>query len=108
LLLDEPASFLDIRHQVELYDVVRELARERGATIVTVLHELNLAAEYCDRVYLIREGRIVAHGPTAEVLTPGNLTRVFEIDVHVDRNAVTGKLLVVPLSRRGPRPPRRG
>jgi len=100
LLLDEPASFLDIRHQVELYEVVRDRAHDRGATVLTVLHDLNLAAEYCDRVYLIREGRIEAHGPTAEVFTYANLTRVFETEVYVDTNTLTGKLLVVPLSKR--------
>ncbi len=100
LLLDEPASFLDIRHQVELYDVVRERAHETGSTVLTVLHDLNLAAEYCDRIYLLREGRIEATGPTAEVLTYANLTRVFETEVYVDTNTLTGKLLVVPLSAR--------
>jgi iron complex transport system ATP-binding protein len=98
LLLDEPASFLDIRHQVERYDVVRDLTRERGRAVLTVLHDLNLAAEYCDRIYLLQRGRIAAGGPTAEVLTYENLTRVFETDVYVDVNALTGKLLVVPLS----------
>jgi iron complex transport system ATP-binding protein len=98
LLLDEPASFLDIRHQVELYDVVRELARAGGRAVLTVLHDLNLAAEYCDRIYLLQGGRIAAGGPTADVLTYENLTRVFETDVYVDVNALTGKLLVVPLS----------
>ncbi len=100
LLLDEPASFLDIRHQVELYDVVRERAHQTGSTVLTVLHDLNLAAEYCDRIYLLRKGRIEASGPTAEVLTYANLTRVFETEVYVDTNTLTGKLLVVPLSRR--------
>jgi iron complex transport system ATP-binding protein len=100
LLLDEPASFLDIRHQVELYDVVRELAHGRGRAVLTVLHDLNLAAEYCDRIYLLHDGRIAAGGPAAEVLTYANLTRVFETDVYVDVNALTGRLLVVPLSRR--------
>ena len=103
LLLDEPASFLDIRHQVELYDVVRGRAHERGATVVTVLHDLNLAVEYCDRVYLLRDGRVEGHGPTAEVFTHTNLTRVFDTEVNVDTNPITGKLLVVPLSRRSRR-----
>ena len=100
LLLDEPASFLDIRHQVELYEIVRDRAHDRGVTVLTVLHDLNLAAEYCDRIYLIREGAIEAHGPTAEVFTYANLTRVFETEVYVDTNTLTGKLLVVPLSKR--------
>jgi iron complex transport system ATP-binding protein len=100
LLLDEPASFLDIRHQVELYEIVRERAREQGGTVLTVLHDLNLAAEYCDRIYLLREGRVEAQGPTEEVFTYANLTRVFETEVYVDTNSLTGKLLVVPLSGR--------
>ena len=99
-LLDEPASFLDIRHQVELYDLVREIATEQHVAVLTVLHDLNLAAEYCDRIYLLRDGRIEAGGATADVLTYPNLKRVFDTDVYVDVNAVTGKLLVVPLPGR--------
>jgi iron complex transport system ATP-binding protein len=98
LLLDEPASFLDIRHQVELYDVVREEARAGGRTVLTVLHDLNLAAEYCDRVYLLHRGAVAASGPTAAVFTYANLKRVYETEVYVDTNSLTGKLLIVPLS----------
>jgi iron complex transport system ATP-binding protein len=98
LLLDEPASFLDIRHQVETYDTVRALVHERGCSVLTALHDLNLAAEYCDRIYLLRGGRIEASGATAEVFTYSNLTRVFDTEVYVDTNTLTGKLLVVPLS----------
>jgi iron complex transport system ATP-binding protein len=100
LLLDEPASFMDIRHQVELYDIVREHAKDDGRTVLTVLHDLNLAAEYCDRIYLLQRGRIVAGGETAKVLTYANLTRVFETEVYVDTHDLTGSLLVLPLSGR--------
>jgi len=100
LLLDEPASFLDIRHQVELYDIVREQAQANGRTVLTVLHDLNLAAEYCDRIYLLKQGRIVAGGTTETVLTYANLTRVFDTEVYVDTNDLTGRLLVLPLSGR--------
>jgi len=100
LLLDEPASFLDIRHQVEIYDIVRSLVAENRCSVLSVMHDLNLAAEYCDRIYLLRDGRIEAAGPTAEVLTYANLTRVFETEVYVDTNTLTGRLLVVPLSGR--------
>jgi iron complex transport system ATP-binding protein len=100
LLLDEPASFLDIRHKVELYETVREHAHDRGGTVLTALHDLNLAAEYCDRVYLLHTGRVAASGPTADVFTYPNLTRVFETEIYVDLNALTGRLLVAPLSRR--------
>lgn len=100
LLLDEPASFLDIRHQVELYDTVRRLVADSGCSVLTVLHDLNLAAEYCDRIYLLREGRVAARGQTEEVFTYANLKRVFETEVYVDTNALTGRMLVVPLPGR--------
>jgi iron complex transport system ATP-binding protein len=100
LLLDEPTSFLDIRHQTELYDLVRELATRDHTAVLTVLHDLNLAAEYCDRICLLRRGRVAAAGPTDEVFTYANLTSVFETEVYVDTNDLTGQLLVVPLSGR--------
>jgi iron complex transport system ATP-binding protein len=100
LVLDEPASFLDIRHQVALYDIVREQVVDRGCGVLTALHDLNLAAEYCDRIYLLREGRVEASGSTESVLTYSNLRRVFDTDVYVDTNSVTGKMLVVPLPGR--------
>jgi len=100
LLLDEPASFLDVRHQVEIYDIVRQLVSDEGCGVLTVMHDLNLAAEYCDRIYLLQDGRIEAEGPAAEVLTYANLKRVFRTEVYVDTNTLTGKLLVVPLPGR--------
>ena len=102
LLLDEPASFLDLRFQVELFDRVRELADE-GTGVVAVLHDLNLAAEYCDRVVLLQGGRVVAAGPTAEVLTYKHLTAVYETEIYVDLNDITGALVVTPLSSRARR-----
>ena len=99
LLLDEPASFLDLRHQVELFDRLRELVSD-GRGVLAVLHDLNLAAEYCDRVLLMREGRLVAEGGTAETLTYANLTRVFATEIYVDVNDLTGGLVVTPLSAR--------
>jgi iron complex transport system ATP-binding protein len=103
LLLDEPASFLDIRHQVELYDLVHAQARDENVAVLSVLHDLNLAAEYCDRLVLLREGRVVAAGATDDVMTYANLKEVFETEVYVDTNSLTGKLLVVPLSGRARR-----
>ncbi len=100
LLLDEPASFLDIRHQVELYDLVRELTDSNNLSVLVVLHDLNIAAEYCDAIVLLKNGRVAASGPQEEVLTYANLTKVFETDLYVDLNALTGKQLAVPLSGR--------
>jgi cobalamin transport system ATP-binding protein len=99
LLLDEPASFLDLRFQVELFDRVRDLAAE-GRAVLAVLHDLNLAAEYCDRVALVADGRLQAVGPTATTLTYANLTRAYGTEVYVDLNDLTGGLVVTPLSAR--------
>lgn len=99
VLLDEPTAFLDIRHQTGLYDVVREEAAA-GRAVLTSLHDLNLAAEYCDRLCLLRSGRIAAAGAPAEVLTRARLAEVFEAEVHVGRNERTGRPLIVPLSAR--------
>lgn len=99
LLLDEPSSFLDLRYQVELFDLLRELAAE-GRAVLAVLHDLNLAAEYCDRVILLAGGRVAAAGATAEVLTWAHLTRVYGTEVYVDVNDLTGSLVVTPLSAR--------
>jgi iron complex transport system ATP-binding protein len=98
LLLDEPAAFLDIRHEVEIYDLLRELLAE-GKTVVSVLHDLNLAALYCDRVALLKGGRVVKLGSANEVITYANLTAVYETEVYVDVNDITGAINVLPLSR---------
>lgn len=99
LLLDEPAAFLDIRHEVEIYDLLGELARE-GRTVVSVLHDLNLAALYCDRIALLSGGCVAALGTPEEVITYATITEVYGVDVYVDRNDITGAINVLPLSRR--------
>ena len=98
LLLDEPGAFLDIRHEVELYDLLRDLQGE-GKSIITVLHDLNLAALYCDRVLLMSAGRVFRVGTPAEVITYANVTEVYETEVYVDTNDITGAVNVLPLSR---------
>jgi len=98
LLLDEPAAFLDIRHGVELYDLLSDLLDE-GKSVLTVLHDLNLAAMYCDRVGLLNRGRLVQIGPPGEVITYANITATYETEVYVDTNDVTGAVNVLPLSR---------
>lgn len=98
LLLDEPAAFLDIRHAVEIYDLLKDLAHE-GRSIVTVLHDLNLAALYCDRVVLLKAGRLVQVGSPTAVITYATVTEVYGTEVYVDINDVTGAVNVLPLSR---------
>jgi iron complex transport system ATP-binding protein len=98
LLLDEPGAFLDIRHEVEIYDLLRDLQGD-GKSIVTVLHDLNLAALYCERVALLHRGRLFRLGTPAEVITYAALTAVYETEVYVDLNDITGAVNVLPLSR---------
>ena len=99
LLLDEPTSHLDIRHQVEIYDLMAELNAERGITIVSVLHDLNLAAMYFRRVAVLSEGTVHSIGPSAEVLTYATIKAVYGTEVYVALNDVTGAVNILPLSR---------
>ncbi|PZF81992.1 ABC transporter ATP-binding protein [Jiangella anatolica] len=86
LLLDEPTTFLDLRYQIEILDVVRELADDHGIGVGLVLHDLDQAAAVADRVLLLEGGTVTADGPPHEVLTTENLTRAYgiRVDVHVD------------------------
>ena len=86
LVLDEPTNHLDIRHQLD----VLALARGLGVTVLTVLHDLNLAASYCDRLYVLDEGRVVASGTPEEVLVPELIAKVFHVTAHVVRHPTTG------------------
>lgn len=88
LLLDEPTTFLDVRHQLEVLDLVRRLAAERSLTVVSVLHDLAHAARCADRVVALREGRVHADGPPAEVIDRRLLREVFGVvgRVHADRS----------------------
>ncbi|HYC56875.1 MAG TPA: ABC transporter ATP-binding protein [Candidatus Binatia bacterium] len=97
LLLDEPGAFLDIKHQVQLYDLLWRRCRDGALTVVSVLHDLNLAALYFDTVAMMHEGRIFAQGSPSDVITYANVKEVFETDVYVDRNHLTGQLNVLPL-----------
>ncbi|MEO3753702.1 ABC transporter ATP-binding protein [Streptomyces sp. B6B3] len=90
LLLDEPTTFLDLRYQVELLDIVRDLADRDGIAVGLVLHDLDQAAAVADHVVLLVEGRVVAAGPPAEVMTRGLLTPAYGIDVDVSHDPVSG------------------
>jgi iron complex transport system ATP-binding protein len=85
LVLDEPTSHLDLRYQAETAQLLRRLNGERGVTILLVSHDLNLAAELCDRLLLLHEGRVARVGTPGEVLEPSLLERVFECRVVVDK-----------------------
>ncbi|MGN0064171.1 MAG: ABC transporter ATP-binding protein [Nocardioides sp.] len=101
LLLDEPTTFLDLAHQVELLDVLADLNAARGTTIVMVLHELNLAARYADHLVAMKDGRLVAQGPPTEVVTAELVHEVFGLECRVVPDPVSHTPLVVPIGRRG-------
>ncbi len=99
MLLDEPTTYLDLAHQIEVLDLLARLNRERGRTIVLVLHDLNEAARYADRIVAMRGGRIVADGPPAAVLTAGTVERVFGLCCQILEDPETGTPLVIPSAR---------
>ena len=100
LLLDEPTTYLDVAHQVEVLDLLADLNEARGTTIVMVLHDLNLAARYADHLVAMREGRIVAAGPPREVITEDCVRDVFGMECRVIEDPVTATPMVIPLGRR--------
>jgi iron complex transport system ATP-binding protein len=97
LLLDEPTTFLDLAHQVDVLELVRRLHSDAGRTVVMVLHDLNLAARYADRLVAMRDGYIVAAGKPAEVITEELLAEVFGLAARVIPDPVAGTPLVVPI-----------
>jgi iron complex transport system ATP-binding protein len=86
LLLDEPSAFLDLKHQVQVFQLLRRLNSERGLTIIAALHDLNLAALFFPRLVMLREGRIYRDGSPSEVLTEKTIEEVYGIRVRVERN----------------------
>jgi iron complex transport system ATP-binding protein len=99
LLLDEPTTFLDVAHQIEVLDLLADLNRDRGTTIVMVLHDLNLAARYADELVAIREGRVHAKGRPTDVVTEQLVRDAFGLDCSVIPDPLTGKPLVLPSGR---------
>jgi ABC-type cobalamin/Fe3+-siderophores transport system ATPase subunit len=91
LLLDEPTTFLDIRYQMEVLDLLRRLADDHGITVVAVLHDLNQAAAFADHVVLMRHGRVVAAGTPAEVVTAAHIETVFGVQVGLVDDPATGR-----------------
>ncbi|MGA0542386.1 ABC transporter ATP-binding protein [Neotabrizicola sp. VNH66] len=96
LLLDEPTTFLDVSHQIEVLELLSDLNRRRGTTVVMVLHELNLAARHADRIVGMKSGRIHATGTPAEVLTEAHIRDIFGLDSLVMADPVSGRPMMVP------------
>ncbi|MGE5309222.1 MAG: ABC transporter ATP-binding protein [Deltaproteobacteria bacterium] len=98
LFLDEPTSHLDIGHQIQILDLMRRLNREKKITIVMVIHDLNLAGEYCGRLMLLNEGRVFKDGTPEEVLTYQNVESVYKTVVVVKTNPISSKPFIILVS----------
>ena len=101
LLLDEPTAHLDLGHQLDIFELLVRLNRERGLSVLCISHDLNLAAEFCRRLVLLSAGRVFAAGTAAEVITEENLQAVYGALVRVHANPLSGQPLV--LHSRAPR-----
>lgn len=99
LLLDEPTTFLDISHQVEVLDLLTDLNRSRGTTIVMVLHDLNLAARYADFLVAMADGRLHVSGTPETVLTEANIRHVFGLDSRIITDPVSDRPMMLPIGR---------
>jgi iron complex transport system ATP-binding protein len=99
LLLDEPTAALDLAYQFEIAALLRRLNAERGATMIVSTHDLNLAAAVCDRIVLLKDGRVIAQGSTGETLTAESIRRLYDVDADVQFHPRAGHLTVVPIGR---------
>lgn len=99
LLLDEPTAALDLAYQFEIAALLRRLNAARGATMIVSTHDLNLAAAVCDRIVLLKAGRVIAHGSTAETLTAESIRLLYDVEADVQFHPRAGHLTVVPIAR---------
>jgi iron complex transport system ATP-binding protein len=99
LLLDEPTASLDLGYQLEVSALLQHLNRDQRVTMAISTHDLNLAATICRELILMRDGRVIAAGPTNDVLTPDHVRLLYDVDADVHRHTATGHLTVVPLGR---------
>jgi len=99
LFLDEPTTFLDITYQVEILDLLTDLNREHGTTIVMVLHDINLAARYADYIFALREGKLITEGEPSEVITSASIHDIFKLDCLVIKDPVSGSPFTIPKGR---------
>ena len=97
LLMDEPTSHLDLNHQIEINRLILKLKEEKGIGVIYVTHDLNIAAECCDRIIMLKKGEIVAQGRPFDVINAGNISHVYGCRTIVDENPGTGRPRVTPL-----------
>jgi iron complex transport system ATP-binding protein len=100
LLLDEPTAHLDIGYQTDILDLIKSLNNEKQLTVICVLHDLNLASQYCDKLLLLNNGRIIGFDNPQEILRGDILEQTFKARCIVDKNILQGKPVVIPFSKR--------
>jgi iron complex transport system ATP-binding protein len=100
IMLDEPTSFLDIRHKVEIFELISSLARAQEISVIIVSHDISLAAQYCNRMILLHNGRVFKAGTPEEVVTADNISTAYQCPVLVDKNPITDTPRITVLSQR--------
>ena len=100
LLLDEPTSALDLHHQVDIYKILKTLQKENNLTTIVVTHDINLVAQYCERIILMNHGKIIKDGKPDEVLQFKLLQEIFGVKVYIDINPMTKSLYVLPYGKK--------
>lgn len=103
LLLDEPTTFLDVAHQLDVMNLIERLNQDLGTTIVMVLHDLNEAARVSDRIVAMHDGRVDAYGLPADVITPERIRRLYGVECAVNAHPVTGHVYILPAFERLPK-----
>ena len=96
LLLDEPTAHLDIGYQAEILGLVKSLLQNKGLTVICVLHDLNLASQYCDKLLIINKGRLAAFGAPKDILTAQTINTIFTTSVKVNYDIIPNKPFVIP------------
>lgn len=99
LLLDEPTTYLDITYQIEILDLLTDLNRKRGTTIVMVLHDINLSARYADYIFAVKKGNLIAQGKPSDIISEELIKQVFGLDCAVIKDPVSGSPFIVPKGR---------
>ncbi len=97
ILLDEPTAHLDINHQIEILNLLKRLNKERGMTIVLVIHDINLSIRYSDEIMMLNKGKILGRGKPEKVITKENIKEAYNLKVEIDRNKHTDKIYLTPV-----------
>ena len=97
MILDEPVSQLDIQHQIDILEMLKKLTEERNVTVILSLHDLNTAAQYCDRLILMDKGRIYKEGPPHEIILKDTIKAVYGVNTFIMENPLTGKPHLIPV-----------